>query len=41
LPDIQLFQSWAIPIAEPVDFIYGYSYSIPSELWVSYFLYHA
>jgi hypothetical protein len=38
---IQLFQSCGTVLTYSVDFIYGYSYSIPSELWVCYFLHHA
>jgi hypothetical protein len=38
---IQLFQSCGTYITDSVDFIYGYSHSIPSEFWVSYFLQHA
>ena len=39
--DIQLLRSWELALGLSVDFIYGYSYLIPSEFWIGYFLHHA
>jgi hypothetical protein len=36
---IQFFQNCEIALCFSADFIYGYSYSIPSEFWVCYFLF--
>jgi hypothetical protein len=38
---IQFLRNCGVILYFPVDFIYGYLYSIPSELWVRYFLYYA
>jgi hypothetical protein len=41
LLDIQLLRSWDKTSTYSVDYIYGYSYSILSELWVVFYAFNS